>query len=240
METINYLLGYKNLKLYQNEDMFKFSIDSILLPNFVTLTTKTNKILDIGTGNAVIPIVLTTKTNAKIDAVEIQKEVFELGLKSIKCNNLDNKINIYNMDIKDYISNLESDIYDTITCNPPFFKINETSIVNDSDYKTIARHEVKLNIDDLMKIARKMLKNNGNIAIVHRTERLIDIIECMRKNNIEPKKIQFVYPKKNKESNILLIEGVKNGNPGIKILDSLYIHNENGTYTEQVMKYFEN
>jgi tRNA1(Val) A37 N6-methylase TrmN6 len=85
-----------------------------------------------------------------------------------------------------------------------------------------------------------MLKNNGNIAIVHRTERLIDIIECMRKNNIEPKKIQFVYPKKNKESNILLIEGVKNGNPGIKILDSLYIHNENGTYTEQVMKYFEN
>jgi tRNA1(Val) A37 N6-methylase TrmN6 len=240
METINYLLGYKNLKLYQNEDMFKFSIDSILLPNFVTLTTKTNKILDIGTGNAVIPIVLTTKTNAKIDAVEIQKEVFELGLKSIKCNNLDNKINIYNMDIKDYISNLESDIYDTITCNPPFFKINETSIVNDSDYKTIARHEVKLNIDDLMKIARKMLKNNGNIAIVHRTERLIDIIECMRKNNIEPKKIQFVYPKKNKESNILLIEGVKNGNPGIKILDSLYIHNEDGTYTEQVMKYFEN
>jgi tRNA1(Val) A37 N6-methylase TrmN6 len=240
METINYLLGYKNLKLYQNEDMFKFSIDSILLPNFVTLTTKTNKILDIGTGNAVIPIVLTTKTNAKIDAVEIQKEVFELGLKSIKCNNLDNKINIYNMDIKDYISNLESDIYDTITCNPPFFKINETSIVNDSDYKTIARHEVKLNIDDLMKIARKMLKNNGNIAIVHRTERLIDIIECMRKNNIEPKKIQFVYPKKNKESNILLIEGVKNGNPGIKILDSLYIHNENGTYTEQVIKYFEN
>jgi tRNA1(Val) A37 N6-methylase TrmN6 len=240
METINYLLGYKNLKLYQNEDMFKFSIDSILLPNFVTLTTKTNKILDIGTGNAVIPIVLTTKTNAKIDAVEIQKEVFELGLKSIKCNNLDNKINIYNMDIKDYISNLESDIYDTITCNPPFFKINETSIVNDSDYKTIARHEVKLNIDDLMKIARKMLKNNGNIAIVHRTERLIDIIECMRKNNIEPKKIQFVYPKKNKKSNILLIEGVKNGNPGIKILDSLYIHNENGIYTEQVMKYFEN
>lgn len=240
METINYLLGYKNLKLYQDEDMFKFSIDSVLLPNFVTLSTKANKILDIGTGNAVIPIILTTKTNAIIDAVEIQKEVFELGVKSIKYNDLDDKINIYNIDIKDYSDNLESDIYDTITCNPPFFKVNENSRINDSDYKTIARHEVKLNLDDLMKIARKLLKNNGNIAIVHRTDRLIDIIESMRKNNIEPKKIQFVYPKKNKESNILLIEGTKNGKPGIKILDPIYLHNMDGTYTDQVMKYFEN
>lgn len=240
METINYLLGYKNLKLYQDEDMFKFSIDSVLLPNFVTLSTKANKILDIGTGNAVIPIILTTKTNAIIDAVEIQKEVFELGLKSIKYNDLDDKINIYNIDIKDYSDNLESDIYDTITCNPPFFKVNKNSRINYSDYKTVARHEVKLNLDDLMKIARKLLKNNGNIAIVHRTDRLIDIIESMRKNNIEPKKIQFVYPKKNKESNILLIEGTKNGKPGIKILDPIYLHNIDGTYTNQVMKYFEN
>ena len=240
METINYLLGYKNLKLYQDEDMFKFSIDSVLLPNFVTLSTKANKILDIGTGNAVIPIILTTKTNAIIDAVEIQKEVFELGVKSIKYNELDDKINIYNIDIKDYSDNLESDIYDTITCNPPFFKVNENSRINYSDYKTIARHEVKLNLDDLMKVARKLLKNNGNIAIVHRTDRLIDIIESMRKNNIEPKKIQFVYPKKNKESNILLIEGTKNGKPGIKILDPIYLHNIDGTYTDQVMKYFEN
>lgn len=240
METINYLLGYKNLKLYQDEDMFKFSIDSVLLPNFVTLSTKANKILDIGTGNAVIPIILTTKTNAIIDAVEIQKEVFELGVKSIKYNDLGDKINIYNIDIKDYSDNLESDIYDTITCNPPFFKVNENSRINYSDYKTIARHEVKLNLDDLMKVARKLLKNNGNIAIVHRTDRLIDIIESMRKNNIEPKKIQFVYPKKNKESNILLIEGTKNGKPGIKILDPIYLHNMDGTYTDQVMKYFEN
>lgn len=240
METINYLLGYKNLKLYQDEDMFKFSIDSVLLPNFVTLSTKANKILDIGTGNAVIPIILTTKTNAIIDAVEIQKKVFELGVKSIKYNKLDDKINIYNMDIEDYSDVLESDMYDTITCNPPFFKVNENSRINDSDYKTIARHEVKLNLDDLMKIARKLLKNNGNIAIVHRTDRLIDIIESMKKNNIEPKKIQFVYPKKNKESNILLIEGTKNGKPGIKILDPIYLHNIDGTYTDQVMKYFEN
>lgn len=240
MEVINYLLGYENLKIYQNTDMFNFSLDSILLPNFVTLNKKTKKILDIGTGNAVIPIVLSTKTKANIDAVEIQKEVFDLGVKSIKLNNLDSQIKIYNDDIKEYYKNMESDIYDTITCNPPFFKMKETSRVNKMDYKTIARHEVKLNLDDIFIIAKKLLKNNGNIAIVHRTDRLIDIIETMKKNNIEPKKIRFIYPKLESESNILLIEGVKNGKPGIKILDPIYTHDDTGEYTKEIMEYFTN
>ena len=211
MEVINYLLGYENLKIYQNTDMFNFSLDSVLLPNFVTLSKKTKKILDIGSGNAVIPIILSTKTNALIDAVEIQKEVYELGVKSIKLNKLEDRINLYNEDIKDFYKNSETDVYDTITCNPPFFKKVETSNVNESIYKTIARHEVMLNLDDIMKIAKKLLKNNGNIAIVHRTDRLIDIIETMRKYNIEPKKIRFIYPKVNTESNIVLVEGTKNG-----------------------------
>lgn len=239
METINYLLGYENLKIYQNEKMFKFSIDSILLPNFVTIASKAKRILDIGTGNAVIPIILTTKTDAKIDAVEIQEEVYELGVKSIKLNNLESQITIHNQDIKEYSQNIETDIYDTITCNPPFFKVHDVSRFNDSEYKSIARHEIKLNLEDIMKIAKKNLKNNGNIAIVHRTERLIDIIEIMKKNNIEPKKIQFVYSKHNSPSNILLIEGTKNGKPGIKIMDPIYIHDENGNYSGQVLKYFE-
>lgn len=238
METINYLLGYENLKIYQNEKMFKFSIDSILLPNFVSISNKAKKILDIGTGNAVIPIVLSTKTNAHIDAVEIQKDVCDLGIKSINLNNLQNMISIYNDDIKNYSNNIETDTYDTITCNPPFFKTIDDSRLNISKYKSLARHEISLNIDDIMKIAKKLLKNNGNIAIVHRTDRLIDIIECMRKNNIEPKRIQFVYPKKNKESNILLIEGTKNGKPGIKIMDSLYVHNTDGSYTNELLEYF--
>src|SRR5574344_1563717 len=115
MEVINYLLGYEDLKIYQNTDMFNFSLDSVLLPNFVTITTKTKKILDIGTGNAVIPIILSTRTKANIDAVEIQKEVYELGKKSIELNNLQEQINIYNQDIKDFSNSKESDIYDLIT-----------------------------------------------------------------------------------------------------------------------------
>lgn len=238
METINYLLGYKNLKIYQDTDMFNFSLDSILLPNFVTINKKIKNILDIGCGNAVIPLILTQKTTAKITGVEIQPQVFELAKKSVVYNKLEDRIELINMDICEYAKTLESDIFDVITCNPPFFKLGENSHLNESPYKIIARHELKLNLDSLFLISKKLLKNNGVISIVHRPERLIEIVEAMKKNNIEPKKIQFVYPGKNKEANILLIEGSKNGKPGIKILPPLYTHNIDGSYTEEVQAYF--
>ena len=239
MNNLNYLLGYENLKIYQNDEMFRFSIDSVLLPNFVTLRKNTKKILDIGTGNAVVPLILTNLTNATIDGVEIQKEVYNLGVDSVKYNSLEDKIHLYNMDINEFYKHLQSDCYDTITCNPPFFKVNDQSIMNLSDYKKIARHEITLNLDDVFRIAKKLLKNNGNIAIVHRTERLVDIIETMKKYNIEPKKIQYVYSNLNSVSNILLIEGVKNGKPGVKVLNPLYIYDENGHYTTQILNYFK-
>ena len=239
MNNLNYLLGYENLKIYQNDEMFRFSIDSILLPNFVTLRKNTKKILDIGTGNAVVPLILTNLTNATIDGVEIQKEVYNLGVDSVKYNSLEDKILLYNIDVNEFYKHLQSDCYDTITCNPPFFKVNEQSIMNLSDYKKIARHEITLNLDDVFHIAKKLLKNNGNIAIVHRTERLVDIIETMKKYNIEPKKIQYVYSNLNSDSNILLIEGVKNGKPGVKVLNPLYIYDENSHYTTQILNYFK-
>lgn len=239
MNNLNYLLGYENLKIYQNDEMFRFSIDSVLLPNFVTLRKNTKKILDIGTGNAVVPLILTNLTNATIDGVEIQKEVYNLGVDSVKYNSLEDKIHLYNIDVNEFYKHLQSDCYDIITCNPPFFKVNEQSIMNLSDYKKIARHEITLNLDDVFHVAKKLLKNNGNIAIVHRTERLVDIIETMKKYNIEPKKIQYVYSNLNSVSNILLIEGVKNGKPGVKVLNPLYIYDENGHYTTQILNYFK-
>ena len=238
METINYLLGYKNLKIYQDTDMFNFSLDSVLLPNFVTINKKVQNILDIGCGNAVIPLILSQKTKAKITGVEIQPESFELAKKSVAYNQLEDKIELINMDICEYAKALESDTFDVITCNPPFFKLGEKSHLNESPYKIIARHEVKLNLDSLFSISKKLLKNNGVISIVHRPERLVEIVEAMKKNNIEPKKIQFVYPGKSKKANILLIEGSKNGKPEIKILPPLYTHNVDGSYTEEVQSYF--
>ena len=239
MKVINYLLGYKNLKIVQDNEMFNFSLDSVLLPNFVTLNKKITKILDIGCGNAPIPLILSTKTDATIVGVEIQKEVFNLALESININNKKDQIQIINKDINDYYKEIETDSFDVITCNPPFFKYIESSNINNNDYKTIARHEVKLNLNQLFIIAKKLLKNNGVIAIVHRPERFVEIVEEMKKNNIEPKRVQFVYPKKNMEANIMLIEGSKNGKPGLKILPPLYSHCDNGEYTDEIKKYFE-
>ena len=239
MEVTNYLLGYKDKYIVQNTQMFNFSLDSVLLPNFVTLNKNIKNILDIGCGNAPIPLILSTKTNSLITGVEIQKEVYDLAVKSVKINNLENQINIINADINELYNKFETESFDVITCNPPFFKVSEQSNLNKSDYKTIARHEVKLNLDDIFKISKKLLKNNGYVAIVHRPERLLDILESMKKYNIEPKKIQFIYPKTNMEANILLVEGKKNGNKGLKILPPIYTHLENGEYTEQIKKYFE-
>lgn len=240
MEVVNYLLGYKNLKIVQNTDMFNFSLDSVLLPNFITLNKNTAKILDIGCGNAPIPLILSTKTSAKIIGVEIQKDVYELALKTVKMNDLEKQIEIINDDINNIYTCFETESFDTVVCNPPYFKVATTPNLNTIEYKTIARHEIKLNLEQIINIAKKVLKNNGNIAMVHRPERLSDIITIMRKNNIEPKRIRFVYPKETKEANILLIEGVKNGRPGLKILPPLYSHCENGEYSKQIKKYFEN
>ena len=239
METINYLLNYKNLKIYQDTEMFNFSLDSVLLPNFITIPKNTKNILDIGTGNAPIPLILSTKTKAKIIGVEIQKDVTILAKKSVKLNNLDNQITIINDDINNIKDTFPNNHFDIITCNPPFFKVNETSKLNKNDYKTMARHEITLNLDQICDIAKKLLKNNGILALVHRPDRLTDILGTMRKYNIEPKRIRFIHPKDNKEANIVLIEGRKNSKPGVKILNPIISHQENGDYTKEVQEYFQ-
>ena len=237
MKVVNYLIGYKNRKIIQDPEMFNFSLDSVLLPNFITINENIKQILDIGTGNAPIPLILSTKTKANIIGYEIQKDVSLLAKESVEINNLQNQITIINDDIKN--NTYETETFDIITCNPPYFEVKDKSKFNKNDYKTLARHEVSLTLEEILKISKKLLKNSGTLGLVHRPERLIDILFQMRKYNIEPKKIRLVYPKKNKDANILLIEGKKNGKKGLKILPPLYSHNEDGTYTEEIQKYFE-
>lgn len=239
MEVVNYLLGYKNMKIVQNTEMFNFSLDSVLLSNFVTINKNVSKILDIGCGNAPIPLIMSTKTDALITGVEIQHSVYELANKSVEINNLTKQIRIINSDINRLYEEWESDIYDVITCNPPFFKVNEESRFNDSNYKKIARHEVCLNLEQLFKISKKLLKNGGVIAVVHRPDRLCDIFSEMKKNNIEPKRLQLIYPKYGRDCNMVLVEGRKNGGVGLEILPPLYTHDFDGEYSKEVKKYFE-
>ncbi len=239
MEVINDLLDYNGLKIIQDSDAFSFSLDSVLLPNFVTINKNINNILDIGCGNGPIPLILSTKTSAYITGVEIQEKISDMAIRSVKLNKLDKQITIINKDINEYANYENTDKYDIITCNPPFFKTTSERHKNDSRYKTIARHEECLTLEQIMKISRKLLKNNGCLGLVHRPERLVEIIELMKKNNIEPKKLQLVYPKKGKEAKMILIEGRKNGKPGLKILEPLIVHLDNGEYSDQVKKCFK-
>ncbi|MBR2712960.1 MAG: tRNA1(Val) (adenine(37)-N6)-methyltransferase [Bacilli bacterium] len=238
MKKINDLLDINNYKIVQDTDYFSFSLDSILLCNFVNVN-KDSKILDICSGNCPIPLILNRKVDNKIYAVEIQKEIYELGKETIDINNLSDKIELLNMDAKELPKMFETDTFDIITCNPPYFKNKELSKKNDNKIKSIARHEIEINLNDIFKLSRKLLKNNGSIVLVHRPERLIEIIETMKENNIEPKRIQFIYPKIGKESNTVLIEGTKNGKPGLKILNPIIVHNEDGDYNEEIKKMFK-
>lgn len=234
---LNHLLHYKNLKIFQGDKTLRFSLDSVLLSHFVTIQYRTKKVLDIGTGNAPIPLILSTKTAASIVGIELLKESSFLATKSVSYNGLESQIKIIEGDVKEWYKNQESDIFDVITCNPPFFKVDKNSYTNQYEEKAIARHEKTFTLEDLFLISKKLLRNNGRVAVVHRPERFVEIIECMKKNNIEPKKVCFVYPYKGKKSNILLIEGSKNGKPGLEVLEPIYIY-EDGTYTKQLLKYF--
>ncbi|MDD2469678.1 MAG: tRNA1(Val) (adenine(37)-N6)-methyltransferase [Bacilli bacterium] len=238
MEVINYLLGYKDLKIVQNTEYFNFSLDSVLLANFVTIRSNTNKIMDLGTGNAPIPLILSTKTKAQIYGVEIQDAIYKLALKTISINRMEEKIKLLNEDIKTIDKLFETDSFDIITSNPPYFKITGGGLVNNSNHKTIARHEVLMTIDDVLGVSRKLLKNNGILGLVHRPERLLEILTKMKKYNIEPKRIRFVYPKVGMNCNMILIEGSKNGKEGLKIMPPLFVHDKDGKYTTEVEEMF--
>ena len=147
---INDLVNYKNIKIIQDKNYFNFSLDSVLLPNFVTLNPNTKMILDLCSGNLPIPLILSTKTNANIYAVELQQEIYDLAKETLKINNLENRITLYNDNAKNMTNKFETDTFDLITCNPPYFKYSDTSLINDNIIKSIARHEIEINIEDIV------------------------------------------------------------------------------------------
>lgn len=241
MKVVNDLVGYKNLNIVQDTDFFKFSLESVLLPNFVTINQKKLKILDVCTGNIPIPLILSTRISdeSKIYAIELQKEIYDLAVETTEINNLESKITIINDDVKNLNRYFSAEYFDIITCNPPYFKVYDKSILNKSDIKTIARHEVKLDLKTLISLSAKYLKNNGIFAMVHRTERMTEVLILLHKYKLEPKRIKFIFPKRGTDSNLLMIECVKNGNPGLKKVEYIIIHDENGQYTEEVKKNFK-
>ena len=232
MIVLNDVLGYP-LKIYQDKESFLFSLDSVFLGFFVTIRCKDKLLLDMGAGNGIISLILSLRTKSHIDSVELQKNSYDLLRKNISINNLNNQITPYFFDIKEFCNKNNVGKYDTIVCNPPYFKVNDVKVVSRKETLSISRHESGTSIDDFIRSASYLLKNGGNFAMSCRVDRLIEIIELFRKNNIEPKKIQFIYNNINSSSKMLFIEGQKGGKSGLKIIKPFILRNLDNTYTEE-------
>ena len=183
-------------------------------------------------------MILSTLTDSNIIGVELQKEIYNLAVQSIKINNLEDRITLLNMNVLDIFNVYETDSFDLITCNPPYFRVNEFSNLNNNMIKSIARHEIEIKLEDICRISKKLLKNNGSLVLVHRTDRLSEIINMLLKYNLQPKRIRFLYPKELENSNLVLIDARKNGNIGLKVLPPLICHNMDGSYTKEVLDMF--
>lgn len=238
MKVRNRLLNFGDNIIYQDDEWFAFSLDSVLLSNFVSVKLTDKKILDMACGNAPIPMLLTFRTKASIYGIDIQKEVIDLGIQSIQENKMDKQISLDVLDINNVEDKFLAEFFDVITCNPPYFKYSNNDNINLNMNKRISRHEVLVNLDTIVQKASYLLKNGGTFAMVHRPDRLIEIIDVMEKYNIAPKKLQLCYSKVNSNCNLILIEGNKNGKSGLKILSPVIVHNADGSYSEEIRKMF--
>lgn len=234
MLQLNDVLSSHKLKIYQDDNYFKFSLDGVLLANFVEFKYTTKKILDIGTGTGIIPLLLTTKTKQKVDAIEIQKELCDIFDLTVKYNHLSNQINIINSDIKAYAkqsSNLNK--YDILICNPPYYgrKCN-------NEVKTTQRHQESLDLPELMDSSRKLLKTKGSLFLVYDSMEFSKIIKTVHEYSFSIKKIQFVHYNKSKKSSIFLLECIKQGNTQTNILPPFILYDDDNNKTKEYERIF--
>lgn len=232
-------LELQGLKIIQNKEGFCFGIDSILLSDFAREIKQGSNVIDLGTGTGILPILLSAKTkDTTITGIEIQETLAEMASRSIKYNLLENRVKIFCEDIKNLKNIYKASTFDAVVTNPPYQK-KGTGVVNQEEMKLISRHEIKANLEDFISISSYLLKEQGSIFLVHRPERLVDILETLRAYRLEPKKIKFIQPNAQKAPNLVLIKGVKNAKPSLKIEKPLYVYKQNGEYTEETLKIYE-
>jgi tRNA1Val (adenine37-N6)-methyltransferase len=230
-------LGLKNLKIIQNPEFFCFGMDAVLLSWFVARRTKDKEglhCIDLGTGTGIIPLLLYGKTKAEsITGLEIQTPLVEMARRSVALNGLSGQIKIIQGDIKNPGSEIPSNYFDVVVSNPPYMRA-QAGLKNHRETKTISRHEVLCSIEDILIFSKRMLKDRGRLFLVHRPERLGDILSLMRIYKIEVKHLQFVYPSLRKDANLVLIEGRKSGKPGMKADPPLIVYDDKGQYTQEI------
>ncbi len=232
-ERLDYLLG-EPLRIIQSPSVFSFSLDAVLLAKFVYVPIQKGNLVDLCAGNGVIPLLLSRRTKGHIHGVEIQERLHDMAVRSVQYNNLSEQITMHHEDLNKILPVLGHDKYDVVTCNPPYFLTPAKEIQNDNVHYAIARHEIMCTLEDVVRVSSQLLKQGGKAAFVHRPGRLLDILTLMRKYRIEPKRLQFVYPKAGREANTILVEGIKGGSPDLKLLPPLVVYKDNNEYTEEL------
>ncbi len=224
--------------IIQNSTRFCFGMDAVLLSEFVSLK-KGDEAIDLCTGTGVIPILLSAKTEAAhFVAVEIQEEMADMAKRSVALNGIEDKIEVLCKDLNDLDGCFAAASFDAVTVNPPYM-IPGKGLVNPDESKAIARHEIKCTLSDVLTVSSRLLKNGGKFFMVHKPERLDEIIVAMKEVKIEPKRLRIVYPRVDQKPNMVLIEGSKCGNPGMIMEKPLIIYDESGAYMPEVSKIYE-
>ena len=228
--------GFADLKLIQKPDEFCYGIDAVILADFAS-KKKAARIVDLGTGTGIVPIILSHKTNAElIYGIEYQKDSFDRAVRNVELNKLSGRVDFINANVAEFDGLKEW--ADVVTTNPPYM-ISNGAITNENTAKTIARHETVGNLDDFVRCAAGILKNKGDFYMVHRPSRLVDIFCACRKYRLEPKEIRFVAPKEGEIPNIVLVHCVKNGGAELKYLNNLYVYKEPGVYSDEIQQIYE-
>lgn len=246
MKTINLKPGERidelqrnDYRIIQNPERFCFGMDAVLLSSFAKAKSG-ERVLDLGTGNGIIPILMEAKTKGEIFyGLEIQEESADLARRSVELNGLEEKIKIVTGDIKEAADIFGAASFHVITMNPPYMT-DSHGIVNPTDAKAIARHEITCSLEEMIAQASKVMKSKGRFYMVHRPFRLAEIMSLMVKYHLEPKRMRLVYPYVDKEPNIVLIEGLKGGNSRITVEPPLIVYDAPGVYTEELKRlYYE-
>ncbi|MFD0717112.1 tRNA1(Val) (adenine(37)-N6)-methyltransferase [Paenibacillus sp. GCM10027626] len=234
-ERVDDLLTH-GLHIIQSREVFSFSMDAVLLARFAGVPLQ-GKVLDLCTGNGVIPLLLSTRTQAQIDAVEIQPRLADMARRSVELNELQHRIHIHEEDLREYFANNGYQVYDALTINPPYLP-GHTGDKNDNEHYAMARHELNGSLDEIVAACAKLVRTGGRVSMVHRPSRFVEIVETMRKYRMEPKRVRFVHPHADAEANIVLIEAVRDGKPDVKILPPLIVYNEERQYHEEIYRIY--
>ena len=226
-------LQLNGLKLIQKQQGFRFGVDAVLLSHFANIKNK-HRVIDLCTGTGIVPFLAYGKYEPKeVVGLEIQEDMVEMANRSSILNDTTDVVKFVQGDLKDKALLDSLGKFDVLTVNPPY-KLNNAGIVNPNDKLAIARHEVMCTLEDVIIAARRLLKDNGRMFIVHRPERLADIFVLMRKHKIEPKRVRMVQPNTKKAPNIVLVEGQRDGGAFLKWEETLYVYDDNGNYSEEI------